>query len=131
MPSKTVIRFDTKKLKRVIREKQGPSLFQASALILKIAKRKIITKKEGVYAPPGQPPYTHKNRALKKSMVFAVNKREGSSVIGPKFSIMRGSARILEGGGTRKGKRYEPRPYMAPTLRCALPKIPSFLAHSS
>lgn len=99
--------------------------------------RKILHKRPGP-SKPGQPPHTHKGQ-LRRFLLFGVDRRTRSVVIGPKGLGRAVVPQLLEEGGIapqarkRKGQQkaprrgtIEPRPYMGPAFRAVRPELPTF-----
>lgn len=73
---------------------------------------------------PGSPPHTREG-LLKNSLLFGVEKKPQSAVIGPAESII-GTAMVPhEFGGKYRKRRYPKRPLMGPTLEKTASKLPS------
>lgn len=112
---------------------------RAGGLIRAIARRSLRKRKR--YSRPGEPPSSH-HGLLKRLLYFAWDPSTESIVIGPQpiARIMGGQVPgVLEHGGVlhhrrrrRGGKirrytaHYEPRPYMAPAIEKAIPRIPRY-----
>jgi phage gpG-like protein len=92
------------------------------------AKALIVRSKRA--SKPGDPPHTRgiRQKSLKASIWYAVDKAKQDAVIGPRHSFVADMARVHEFGGERRGKRgtakYPARPFMAVALAKTLPKIP-------
>lgn len=89
---------------------------------------------------PGTPPSAHKERGalLRKLLYFSYDPRTDSVVVGP-VAHGRGEAPNLNEFGGRVTRRrrgvpyvatYAPRPFMAPTLKAAEPKLPAAWSNS-
>ena len=126
----TKIKDETKKAKREFDRANLRNIYKASGFALKVARRKIKKKKKGQASPPGTPPHTHDARVLKRAMVFEVEEKEQSSVLGPRFSRVGRSAVAQEYGGLYMGRRYPERSFMGPTLDDIIPPLPNFWADS-
>lgn len=140
MPSKfgpyrvTGLRFDDKKLVRLMTAAERQWLGFAGAMIRREARGRIRKKKNP--AAPGRPPRSVTGK-LKRGIFFAVEPTEGRVVVGP--AKLAGSASggrapgVLEHGGAvvlnldRRGEMrhvyIEARPYMGPALEKIKPKL--------
>lgn len=80
------------------------ALYKASAYLRTSARRSI--RKSGRPAQPGRPPHTYRGQ-LKRSILFAVDKKRLSALIGPSASLISDIAKYHEFGGvqTSKGER--------------------------
>lgn len=74
---------------------------------------------------PGSPPHTRAG-ALKRSILYAVDKQRQVAVIGPAASMMGPSAAAHEHGGRFRGRRYPKRPFMGPALMQNLNRMQHF-----
>jgi len=77
-------------------------------------------------SPPGTPPHTHGGN-LRKAIVYGFDRAKRRVVVGPQASVMDEVAALHEHGGSRFGKRYPARPFMAPARDKAMPQLPRFL----
>ena len=88
-----------------------------------ILPRQEVTSSDKASAP-GSPPHTRQG-LLKQSLLFGVDSRRESVVIGPAESII-GTAMVAhEYGGTYRKRRYPKRPLMGPTLEKTANKLPA------
>lgn len=71
---------------------------------------------------PGEPPHTRRG-ALKRGILFGVDKTANSVVIGPSFRLVGTSMAAHEFGGGYKRERYPKRPLMGPSLRESAPHL--------
>lgn len=118
-------RWNDKKLKRAAEQGTYRSLGHAAASLRLIAQRSI--RKSDKPAPEGQPPHTQ-TRRLPRSILYAVDKRAGSAVIGPsrdRIGLAGGEHEHGRVFGGRKPK-HPARPFMGPALRKAAPRMPRF-----
>jgi phage gpG-like protein len=118
-------RLDVQEILRRSKRGQINSLGRASALVRTIASRSIRKKKKA--SSPGTPPNTQK-KALKKGIVFAVEKGKDRSVIGPSHDFVGASGMAHEFGGRYGKERYPKRPFMHPALMKAAPQLPAHWA---
>jgi hypothetical protein len=100
-------RFEAGKVVRRAKAASITSLGRAGAYIRGIAARSIKVSPQA--APLGQPPHTRKGR-LKGAILYAVEKAQGSAVIGPTRADIGRIGHTHEFGGTeaakvRKGRR--------------------------
>ena len=76
-------------------------------------------------SPVGKPPFSHAPHfRLRKSIRFNVDKRAPNVFVGVPESLSDGFAGAHELGLAYKGDHFKKRPFMAPALEKALPKIP-------
>ena len=109
--------------------------------------REYFARKKADASQPGQVPFVRrKNYPNLRSVIYAYDATTGAVIVGPIVRRKRSSARpspgVHERGGsvtinvkTKSGikpmtARYSPRPIMGPSLRKAVPEIPSVLANS-
>lgn len=78
---------------------------------------------------PGTPPFSHRRHGLKDSIVFDVDKQEGTAFIGPNFRQIANLGQVHEFGGIRYGRKYPARPFMGPALKRAKPRLPAMWAN--
>ena len=71
---------------------------------------------------PGEPPHTRRG-ALKRGILFGVNRRTNSVVVGPSVRFVGTSMQAHEFGGGYKRERYPKRPLMGPSLRESAPHL--------
>lgn len=89
---------------------------------------------------PGQPPSAHRERGamLRKLLYFSYDPRTDSVVVGPVASGRGEAPRLNEFGGRITRQRrgvpitysYPARPFMAPALKAAEPKLPAAWSNS-
>ena len=91
----------------------------AAASIRKDAAASIVTA-DGP-SPPGSPPHTHRRAFLRRAIRF--ESAGDSFVIGPRESIVGTSGAASEFGGTYKSDQFDARPFMAPALSRAIPRL--------
>lgn len=136
-------RFDYQKMRRKAQTGTFRSLSHAGAVIRKAAVQSIRPPAAGIQgrdaqghftrvqrpAPVGQPPYT-RTRRLPKAILYAVDKRRQSVVIGPARHLIGTVGRPHERGGRYKRQVYPARPFMRPALRKVKHRIPYKWTHS-
>lgn len=91
----------------------------AAASISKDVKSSLETA-EGPSAP-GSPPHTHRGAFLRRAVRYAANK--DGAVIGPMASVVDEAGALHEFGGEREGDQFPERPFMAPALERAVPRL--------
>jgi len=116
------IEFDDRRILVAVRSGNNIALRRAGAYIRKAARNRISTSDKA--SAPGSPPHTRQG-LLKQSLLFGVDSRRESVVIGPAESII-GTAMVAhEYGGTYRKRRYPKRPLMGPTLEKTATKLPA------
>jgi len=115
------IEFDDRGIFAAVQNGNNLALRRAGAYIRKAARNRITTS--GKASAPGSPPHTRQG-VLKQALLFGVEKRRESVVIGPAESII-GTAMVAhEFGGRYRKRRYPKRPLMGPTLQRTATKLP-------
>ena len=115
------IEFDDRRILVAVRNGNNIALRRAGAYIRKAARNRISTSEKA--SAPGSPPNTRQG-LLKQSLLFGVEQRRQSVVIGPAESII-GTAMVAhEFGGRYRKRRYPKRPLMGPTLQKTATKLP-------
>jgi phage gpG-like protein len=74
---------------------------------------------------PGSPPFTHSG-LLRDAIVYGYDRTRGSAVAGALASKTDDLAALHEHGGSRFGRHYPARPYMAPAREKANEQLPRF-----
>lgn len=116
------IEFDDRRILVAVRSGNNIALRRAGAYIRKAARNRVTTSEKA--SAPGSPPNTRQG-LLKQSLLFGVDNRRESVVIGPAESII-GTAMVAhEFGGTYRKRRYPKRPLMGPTLEKTATKLPA------
>ena len=116
------IEFDDRRILVAVRSGNNIALRRAGAYIRKAARNRISTSDKA--SVPGSPPNTRQG-LLKQSLLFGVDSRRESVVIGPAESII-GTAMVAhEFGGKYRKRRYPKRPLMGPTLEKTANKLPA------
>ena len=106
--------------------------FDADGLVARAAKASVdVLRRMGAYirraaqskvrqsrnpSQPGEPPHTRRG-ALKRGILFGVDRRTNSVVVGPSIRFVGTSMQAHEFGGGYKRERYPKRPLMGPSLR--------------
>lgn len=112
--------------------------FDADGLVARAAKASVdVLRRMGAYirrvaqskvrqsrnpSQPGEPPHTRRG-ALKRGILFGVDRRTGSVVVGPSIRFVGTSMQAHEFGGGYKKERYPKRPLMGPSLRESAPHL--------
>ena len=119
---KVRIEFDDRRILVAVRSGNNTALRRAGAYVRKAARNKVSTSERA--SAPGSPPNSRRG-LLKNSLLFGVEKKKQSAVIGPAESII-GTAMIAhEFGGKYRKRRYPKRPLMGPTLERTAGKLPA------
>ena len=112
--------------------------FDADGLVARAAKASVdVLRRMGAYirrvaqskvrqsrnpSQPGEPPHTRRG-ALKRGILFGVDRRTNSAVVGPSIRFVGTSMQAHEFGGGYKWERYPKRPLMGPSLRESAPHL--------
>ena len=112
--------------------------FDANGLVARAAKASVdVLRRMGAYirraaqskvrqsrnpSQPGEPPHTRRG-ALKRGILFGVDRRTNSIVVGPSVRFVGTSMQAHEFGGGYKRERYPKRPLMGPSLRESAPHL--------
>ena len=112
--------------------------FDADGLVARAAKASVdVLRRMGAYirraaqskvrqsrhpSQPGEPPHTRRG-ALKRGILFGVDRRTNSVVVGPSIRFVGTSMQAHEFGGGYKRERYPKRPLMGPSLRESAPHL--------
>lgn len=105
---------------------EARALYPAAYHIRKTAIE-LIEVHSGAPAPIGHP--VHSRAGLAKIATwYAVDKKAGLAVIGPRHSVLGGVMGAHEFGEWWRGYHYAPRPTMGPALRKNLSRIPTGFA---
>lgn len=112
--------------------------FDADGLVARAAKASVdVLRRMGAYirraaqskvrqsrnpSQPGEPPHTRRG-ALKRGILFGVDRRTNSIVVGPSVRFVGTSMQAHEFGGGYKRERYPKRPLMGPSLRESAPHL--------
>jgi len=112
-------RLNTTQLRRKAERGKYRGLGHAAGAVRLIAKRSIRKRKKA--SRPGTPPSTQTKR-LPAAILYAVE--PDRAVIGPVASIVGTAGEAHEHGGRYKRENYPQRPFMAPALDKARPRLP-------
>ena len=124
---KVRIEFDERRILVAVQNGNNVALRRAGAYIRKAARNRISTSDKA--SPPGTPPHTRRGR-LKNSLLFGVEKKRRTVVIGPAESIMGTAMAAHEFGGNYRKRRYPKRPLMGSTLERTMPRLPPLWENS-
>jgi len=143
---KVTTNFRRQAIKRAMKKANFSSLGKAGAFIRQIMRRSIRRRKEGGKpSEPGKPPKS--TGPLKEAILFEVSPQKDDVAIGPTFGGFGKLGALHEEGGTAIGKvfeetadgrfkskkvlkRYPKRPFAAPALEKARPRLPRLWANS-
>ncbi len=114
------VEFDRDGLTARVAKASLAALRRAGAYIRKVARSKIRPSKDA--SPPGSPPNSGTG-ALKRGVLFGVERRRESVVIGPSERFVGRSASAHEFGGAYMRQRYPKRPLMGPSLKESIPHL--------
>lgn len=117
---KTDIRLDERTLVARVLAGSFDALKRAGAYIRGAARRSVSISPEP--APAGHAPHSRRG-ALKRSILFGLDKPAQTVVIGPAESLLGTSMAAHEHGGRYKRERYPKRPLMGPTLQKTAPRL--------
>lgn len=95
-------------------------LRRMGAYVRRAAQHKVRTSEKP--SLPGTPPHS-KTGALKRGILFGVEKRRQSVAIGPSERFVGESMSAHEFGGRYRKERYPKRPLMGPTLKESAPRL--------
>lgn len=117
---KTEIEFDSDSLVARVSKACTGVLKRMGAYVRTVARRKVKTSDKP--STPGTPPHS-KTGALKRGILFGVEKHRKRVVIGPGFRFVGTSMMAHEFGGGYKKERYPKRPLMGPSLKDSIPRL--------
>ena len=117
---KTEIEFDSDGLVARVSKACKGVLKRMGAYVRTVARRKVKTSDKP--STPGTPPHS-KTGALKRGILFGVEKQRKRVVIGPGFRFVGTSMMAHEFGGGYKKERYPKRPLMGPSLKDSIPRL--------
>ena len=116
----TEIEFEEKTLLAKVAKASVDILKRMGAYVRTVARRKV--KSSDKPSQPGSPPHS-KTGALKKGILFGLEKKNSSVLIGPSDRFVGTSASAHELGGKYKKERYPKRPLMGPSLKESIPQL--------
>ena len=114
------VEFDADGLVARVAKASVEMLRRMGAYVRTVARRKVRTSERP--STPGTPPHS-RTGALKRGILFGVEKRRTSVVIGPSERFVGTSAAAHEFGGAYKRERYPKRPLMGPSLKESAPRL--------
>ena len=117
------IEFDKDGLVARVAKASVDVLRRMGAYVRTVARRKVHTSPNP--SPPGTPPHS-KTGALKRGILFGVEKHERTVLIGPSVRFVGQSMTAHEFGGKYRRERYPKRPLMGPSLKESTPHLASF-----
>jgi hypothetical protein len=103
------------------------SLGHAGAAIRLVARHSI--KRSPAASAPGRPPHTRRG-LLRNAILYAVEPRQQSVVIGPDVGFVDTSGSAHEFGGRYKREHYPRRSFMGPALEQVKDRLPRHWAAS-
>jgi phage gpG-like protein len=124
---KITIKKSIHQVQRKAQQGNFKSLGHAAAALRLVARRSI--RRRRMAASPGSPPNTRRGQ-LKRSIMYAVNKKRGVALIGPSFEMVGTAGKAHEFGGRYRRERYPKRPFMGPALDKVKDRLPSMWAGS-
>ena len=120
---KTEIEFDADGLAARVAKASADVLRRMGAYVRSVARRMVKPGKDP--SAPGTPPHSGTG-ALKRGILFGLEKERRSVVIGPAFRFVGESMSAHEFGGGYRRERYPKRPLMGPALKESVPRLSRF-----
>ena len=117
---KSEIGFDEEGLVARVAKAAVDILRRMGAYVRTVARRKVRTSERP--SPAGTPPHS-RTGALRRGILFGVEKRRQSVVVGPSERFVGTSMTAHEFGGAYKRERYPKRPLMGPSLKESVPRL--------
>ena len=117
---KSEIEFDEEGLVARVAKAAVDILRRMGAYVRTVARRKVRTSERP--SPAGTPPHS-RTGALRRGILFGVEKRRQSVVVGPSERFVGTSMSAHEFGGAYKRERYPKRPLMGPSLKESAPHL--------
>ena len=114
------VEFDADGLVARVAKASVEILRRMGAYVRTVARRKVKTSERP--STPGTPPHS-RTGALKRGILFGVEKRRNAVVVGPSERFVGTSAAAHEFGGAYKRERYPKRPLMGPSLKESAPRL--------
>lgn len=114
------VEFDADGLVARVARASVDILRRMGAYVRTVARRKVRTSDRP--STPGTPPHS-RTGALKRGILFGVEKRQTSVVAGPSERFVGTSMAAHEFGGAYKRERYPRRPLMGPALKESAPRL--------
>ena len=119
----TEVEFDEKGLVAKVAHAALDVLRRTGAYVRRAAQHKVTVSPKP--STPGTPPHS-RHGALKRGILFGVDKDHDRVLIGPGFRFVGTSMVAHEFGGGYKRERYPKRPLMGPALRESIPHLAKF-----
>ena len=117
---KSEIEFDEDGLVARVAKAAVDILRRMGAYVRTVARRNVRTSERP--SPAGTPPHS-RTGALRRGILFGVEKRRQSVVVGPSERFVGTSMTAHEFGGAYKRERYPKRPLMGPSLKESVPRL--------
>ena len=117
---KSEIEFDEEGLVARVAKAAVDILRRMGAYVRTVARRKVRTSERP--SPAGTPPHS-RTGALKRGILFGVERRQGTVLVGPSERFVGTSMAAHEFGGAYKRERYPKRPLMGPSLKESTPRL--------
>lgn len=114
------VEFDGERLIARVAKACSGVLKRMGAYVRTVARRKVKTSDRP--SMPGSPPHSQTG-ALKRGILFGVERTRKRVVIGPGFRFVGTSMVAHEFGGGYKKERYPKRPLMGPSLKESIPRL--------
>ena len=120
-------RMEIRKLKRKLDKGKFRGLNHAAAFIRRTMMN-LLRKKAPKRVPskPNTPPHRHASRGLAWGVLYSVDRRRGSAVIGPDYFRVKFCGMKHERGGMFKGAHYPRRPFAGPALKKVQSRLSRF-----
>jgi len=118
---------ETKNVIKKMQQGTFKCLGHAAATLRMFARSSIQKRKSRrVSSSAGSAPFSHRERGLKSSIFFDVDKTKSQAVIGPSADFVGDSAQAHEFGIVYKGTKFEKRPFMGPAFKKIESRLPKF-----
>lgn len=114
------VEFDADGLVARVARASVDVLRRMGAYVRTVARRKVRTSDRP--STPGTPPHS-RTGALRRGILFGVERRRGAVVAGPSERFVGTSMAAHEFGGAYKRERYPRRPLMGPALKESTPRL--------
>jgi hypothetical protein len=118
---------ETPRVKAKVETATFKNLGQAGASLRLVARRSIRRRKSP--SAEGQPPHTRAGQ-LRRAILYAIEPREQTVVIGPDVEVVGTSGGAHERGGRYRREKYPRRPFMGPALEKIKDRLPPLWAGS-
>ena len=114
------VEFDADGLTARVARASVDILRRMGAYVRTVARRKV--RPGDRPSPAGTPPHS-RTGALKRGILFGVERRQGAVLVGPSERFVGTSMAAHEFGGAYKRERYPKRPLMGPSLKESTPRL--------